>query len=236
MVAYIPLIVILAGLAVMAFFLIKNSKVSHTQREELAKKMGWDYYKSSSVSTLADQGKKNFYFRISGSMESHAWTMDSFIQLESDNVFYSPYSAFTIEERLLGNYYFFMIPNQKNPEAPSVDYLQYFEKLNDNRLSKALGIDMDLIRNLTIYEGTDEIIKSNYTVYLSSQMIADQVMQAEFVSKLHAIADKKSKKAEMPFVSITPESLQLKTNKTLKKSEEIKEFVDLGTALLKGLL
>ena len=81
MIAYIPLIVILAGLAAMVFFLIKNNKVSHSQREELAKKMGWDYHKSSSASTVADLGKKNLYFRITGNMEGHVWAMDSFRQL-----------------------------------------------------------------------------------------------------------------------------------------------------------
>ena len=70
-----------------------------------------------------------------------------------------------------------MVPNKKNPKTPSVDYLQYFEKLNDNRLSKALGIDMDLMGKLTVYEGSDEIIKSNYTVYLSSQMINYMVIR-----------------------------------------------------------
>ncbi len=236
MISYIPLIVILAGLAVMAFFLIKNKKVSHSQREELAKKMGWDYYQSASVSTIADKGKKNLYFRITGNIKEHNWGIDSFIRFQSDNVFYSPYSTFTSGKKYIGSHYFFMVPNQKNPKTPAVDYLQYFEKINENRLSKVLGIDMDLVRKLTVYEDADEITKSNYVIYLSSQMIADQIMNEDFINKLHLIAGRNHKKAEMPFVSITPQALQLKINKTLEKCEEIKEFAELGTALLQGLL
>ena len=53
MLGYIPLIVIVLGLAIMAFFMLRKKTTGHAAREKAAKESGWEYEKASSALILS---------------------------------------------------------------------------------------------------------------------------------------------------------------------------------------
>jgi len=75
---YIPLIVILGALGVMAFFLTKSGKDTDKKRAELAAEKGWNYIPFNTTLVLTiPESERNISYRIEGTADGTPWQMTS---------------------------------------------------------------------------------------------------------------------------------------------------------------
>ncbi len=84
MLDYLPLIVILAALGAMAYFLTKGNKKGHEEREELAKANGWSYNADQSVIVAGKpDSQRNILYQLNGSSAGGtAWEMTARTHME----------------------------------------------------------------------------------------------------------------------------------------------------------
>lgn len=71
MLSYLPLVIILGGLGIMAYFLTRSGKKSEDKRVAVAEQRGWDYtpYTSAYVLNVPDEDR-NIMYKLSGKSEA----------------------------------------------------------------------------------------------------------------------------------------------------------------------
>jgi hypothetical protein len=84
MLDYLPLIVILAALGAMAYFLTKGNKKGHEEREAMAKAKGWSYSADQSVVVAGKpNSQRNILYLLTGSSTGGtAWEMTARTRME----------------------------------------------------------------------------------------------------------------------------------------------------------
>ena len=234
MLNYIPLIVIVIGLAVMAVFLLRKKGSGHLSRENAFKEFQWSYEKGSSAYVIGENPENAaLNFTVKGSIKGSDWAIKSYLYLQINNTTHNPYSIFRFEKGLIENNYFYAVPNlQANIKA---DYLAYLPKINIGNILSKFNIEMSLIEKLKLVETRNDFFDKNFYIYSSDESQARKVTGKDTQFYLNNFTNKVKDPAKWPSISITPDCLEIKILWTLEKPEDIKAFADFGIAIIKNI-
>jgi len=234
MLNYIPLIVIILGLAIMAIFLLRKKGSGHKSREDKVKEMGWYYEKGNSVYTVGENPESaTLKFKVKGIINEKSWVMESHIFFQISNKTYNPLSIFRYEKELIGNNYFFAVPNL-NPNTKA-DYLAYLPRINVNNILEKFNIDIALVEKLKLSKTRNDFFNKNFYIYTSDDNTPDSVTSKDTSYYLTNLTNKIIDPGKWPLIAITPHFLELKVLWTIEKPEDIKAFAELGIAIIKNI-
>lgn len=243
MLGYIPLIVIVLGLAIMAIIMLRKKTSGHAAREKAVKEAGWEYVKRSSVYAIGDDPETAaLSFIVKGEVEDVPWEIQASLFLSINNTTYQPNSVFRCKKQLIGDNYFIATPDfslnskpAENKPAEKKDYLSYLPKINAENILDKLKIDPGLQANLKLYQSRNEYFNKNYYLYATDPDIVNTVTGKDTGYYLASFAEKFRDLKKLPSILITPQFLEIKLLWTLEKAEDIKSFADLGIALIKNI-
>lgn len=85
MLDYLPLIIILAALGVMAYYMTRGKKKGHEDRESFAAGKGWEYKKADAFNAgMNSDDRQNLLYTVEGrTAESQGWEMNTYMHLSS---------------------------------------------------------------------------------------------------------------------------------------------------------
>ncbi len=238
MLGYIPLIVIVLGLAIMAIFMLRKKTTGHAAREKAVKESGWEYEKKSSAYVIGDDPETAaLSFIVKGAVEDVPWEIQSSLFLSINNTTYQPNSVFRCKKQLIGNNYFVAAPDflQENESAEKKDYLSYLPKATVENILEKFKIDPNLQTSLKLYKSRNEYFNKNYYLYASDPDIINIITGKDTGYYLVSFAEKFRDLKYLPSILITPQFLEIKLLWTLEKAEDIKSFADFGIAIIKNI-
>jgi len=236
MLNYLPLIIIVLGLAVMAFFLIRNKNRGHAAREAMAKEMGWEYIKGSQLYTAADNAESAALGFAINNTNIKKWSIESYRHMEIDNRTFMPYTVFKHKPETNNNELLILIPNPyPGNSSNNTDYLSYINKINANKLPGLAGMDMSILSGLSKTTLKNEYINSRYNIFTSEIGLAEKIVSGSAEYFLTDYLKNNAGINGLPIISLTPEYLQVKLNYTLKKTGEIKIFAELGESFIETI-
>lgn len=239
MLNYIPLIVIVLGLAIMAVFLLRKKSSGLTAREKAIKESGWEYEKGSSVYTIgSDPETATLSFKVRGIIKDIPWEVKSNIFISINNITYQPNSVFRYEKKLIDNNYFFAVPNfsQNSDFAEKKNYLSHLPEITVENILEKFKIDSALLKNLKLYQSKSDYFNKNFYLYSSDPDVVNKVTGKDTEYYLVSFTEKIKDLKKIPSIIITPQFLEIKLLWTLEKAEDIKAFADFGIALIKNTL
>jgi len=239
MLSYIPLIVIVLGLAIMAVFLLRKKSSGHAAREKAVKESGWEYERGNSAYTISDDPEAaTLSFKVKGIIENVSWEIKSNLFLSISNTTYQPNSVFRYEKQLIDNNYFFAVPNfsQNTDFAEKKNYLSYLPEVTVENILEKFKINPALLKNLKLYRSKSDYFNKNFYLYSSDPDVIDKVTGRDTAYYLVNFAEKIKDLKKIPSIIITPQFLEIKLLWTLEKVEDIKAFADFGIALIKNTL
>jgi hypothetical protein len=236
MLNYLPLIIIVLGLAVMAFFLIRNKNMGHSLREATAKEMGWEYIKGSQLYTAADNAGQATLSFVINSNNNKKWSIESHLHLEINNRTFMPYTVFKYKPNISIDGLLIFIPNPSTGLAiKDNDYLLYLDKIKSTKLPELAGIDMSAISGLSKTIIKNECINNRYNIFTSGNGLAEKIVSG---SAEYFLADYLKNNAgvkKIPSISLTSKLFEIKLNYTLEKASEIKIFAELGESFIESI-
>ena len=238
MLGYIPLIVIVLGLVVMAIFMLKKKSSGHAAREKAVKESGWEYEKRNSAYAIGDDPETAaLSFIVKGTVEDVPWEIQSSLFLSINNTTYQPNSVFRCEKQLIGDNYFIATPDfsQNTEPAAKKDYLSYLPKVTVENILEKFKIDTGLLANLKLYKSRNEYFNKNYYLYASDPDIVNIITGKDTGYYLVSFAQKAKDLKKLPSILVTPQFLEIKLLWTLEKAEDIKSFADFGIAIIKNI-
>jgi hypothetical protein len=238
MLGYIPLIVIVLGLAIMAIIMLRKKTTGHAAREKAVKEAGWEYEKRSSAYAIGDDPETAaLSFIVKGEVEDVPWEIQASLFLSINNTTYQPNSVFRCKKQLIGDNYFIATPDflLNSNSGEKKDYLSYLPKINAENILEKFKIDPGLLKNLKLYQSGNDYFNKNYYLYASDPDIVKIITGKDTGYYLVSFAQKAKDLRKMPSLLITPQFLEIKLLWTLEKAEDIKAFADFGIALIKNI-
>jgi hypothetical protein len=223
MLDYLPLIVILGGLGVMAYFLTRSGKKAEQDRSALAQEKGWTYipHDRTVVFNIPDE-ERNISYRLAGKTKSGiSWTMTArdLVTIEKTSrtkIELSPSTELLAQKSHTEP---FLIMPHDGIVIP--DFIL-------NEIFKRLGFPIGTPR-LPDSDLPPELSK-RYAVYTTSNNLQDFLIRA--TPLLNRWWDKYPRKEKALILAGSPEGLKIRTEMGIDQDADLEFFVETCLSLL----
>jgi len=236
---YIPLIVMVLGLAAMAAVLIFKKKAGNSARENYFKQLGWEYQKGSSAHVIGDEiEKSSLNFTLKGKEDGISWTIASYLYMEIDNKSNKPFSIFNCVLPDIKKGTCILIPAFKNQAGnnKNIELLSYFSQISNSDILKKFGFNTDFISSLAPFEASSQVVNNSYNILATDNNICKKVLGQENEKNLAAYIQNIKILTNMPLISLDCGKLEIKLPFTLQKPEETRKLADFGIDFTRNIL
>lgn len=217
MLDYLPLVIILGGLGVMAYYLTRSAKSNDQNKAALAQEKGWTYVPNNSVfvSNIPDE-ERNISYRLKGKTAAGtnwAITARKLLTIEKDRMTrleLNPSTEWLAEKQFADH---FLIMPHDGITIP--DFIL-------NEIFKRLGFPTGIKR---LPDGAlPSELSRHYAVYTDSKIIDDFLTLA--TPLLNSWWQKYPRKEKALIVAGSPNGLKIRTEMEIEKEADLIYFVE----------
>ncbi len=223
MLDYLPLVIILGGLGVMAYFLTRSGKESENKRAEIAAEHGWEYtaYTSAVVINVPDEDRNILYKLTGNTADGTEWEMTSryWKTIEKSSNYKLELNAST--ELVAGKTYpepFLIMPHD-GIIIPEIILAEIFKRLN-------IPIDTPRVSA----DNLPEALTSRYALYSFNPPAAETVANA--AELLNRWWNRFPGKNKALILFGGPNWVKVRTEMQVDKEEDMVFFVKTALALI----
>lgn len=232
---YLPLIIMVLGLAVMAVIIVTKKREGSSSREEFFKSSGWRYQKGSTAHLWGDDMEKSsLNFKLGGKEKGIDWTLCSYLYMEIEFKRNQPYSIFSavIPDAPKGSC---LLMPYGGPAGNKSETGGILGNIPLTVMANIWNIKREQLLYFKPFECSNPKLRGAFVAYATSADIFNQVITAENEYDLVSYTGGLKNFAQLPLFSYDFGKLDIKVTYTLEKTEDIKNFIDLGVKFAAGI-
>ena len=222
---YLVPIIMLLGLGIMAFFMMKGNKQQILWLKEIASQNGWS-------SKTKSEGAIGVYQIIGTSQEGLRWELNAYSRSSSEdrNVILHPSREYTELLCTISNHEgeLLVMPRDLSWKSFSDQQILGFIK----PVWVAMGLPAD---NFVAYSNIREDIQKMYMIYTTKLEFAKSILPDELLQELVKWSEVIGKKGSLVNIRISPKELSLQVGYLINSPKEVKGLITIGERMSRGL-